>query len=96
MSSQDHVAVVEAFNEIQARLWTEESEVARNGLYDMVQRIILGVLGTVIGMAFGLSWCQNVFKAGVESIKGQSASPPIVLNAPRPLVSASRHAGVMQ
>ena len=96
MSSADRVADVEALSEIQAHLRKEETEVARNGLYDLVQRVILAVLGTILTMAFGLSKCQNIFRAGVESIRGPSSGPPIVLNSPRPLVSTSSHSGVLQ
>ena len=89
MNSNDIARIIDALKEIQVHLRNEESKVDKNGLYDLIQRVLLAALGTALMLAFGLSKRQNTFKTGLEGFCGPSSEPPILFNNPRPLVSTA-------
>ena len=57
MNSNDHSTIIDTLNEIQSHLQTEESKVDKNGVYDLIQRVLLAAIGTALTLAFGLSKC---------------------------------------
>ena len=69
MNSNDRATIIDALNEIQVHFRNEESKVDKNGLYDLIQRVLLAALGTALTLAFGLSKCQNTFRTGLEGLR---------------------------
>ena len=68
MNSADCSTIVNALNNIQSHLQTEEAKVDQNGLHDLIQRVLMVTIGTVLAVTFGLSKCQHTFRSGIAAV----------------------------
>ena len=93
MNSADRTTIVSALNDIQAHLWAEEVKVDRNGMFDLISRVLISTIGMILALTMGLAKCQHTLRSGFAAVRGQNppppSAPPVMYSNPHPLIAAS-------
>ena len=100
MTNADRSTIVSALSEIQAHLRAEEVKVDRNGMLDLVSRVLISTVGLILALTVGLAKCQHTLRSGFAAVRGSKppppSAPPVIYSNTCPLIASSSFNGPLQ